>query len=95
MKKTIFYATPWSSKRLKTVVIHVVDIMANKQYDFAVFGASGFTGQFVVEELAKMTRDKKYKWAVAGRNETELRKILEESTKIIGKFYLMFHFVYI
>ncbi len=58
--------------------------MALRDYDFIIYGASGFTGQFVTEELARVTKDKQYKWAVAGRNENKLQKVLEESSKIVG-----------
>ena len=38
------------------------------KYDITVFGASGFTGQFVVEYVAKAVKDQDndLKWAVAG-----------------------------
>jgi short subunit dehydrogenase-like uncharacterized protein len=50
--------------------------MAEKRYDFVVFGATGFTGTFVVEQLAKVCQN--YKWAVAGRSQSKLKKTLEE-----------------
>lgn len=62
-----------------------------REFDAIVFGASGFTGQFVVEEMAiSMEMDTLYKqnyikWAVAGRNRDKIAKVLEgavESTKI-------------
>ena len=38
------------------------------RYDICVFGASGFTGQYVVEYVAKAVRDQgnDLRWAVAG-----------------------------
>eukprot|EP00758_Cryptobia_borreli_P010062 Tbor_TRINITY_DN5534_c0_g1::TRINITY_DN5534_c0_g1_i1::g.12589::m.12589 len=37
-------------------------------YDFIVYGATGYTGQLVVEYLSKASHTSKYKWAIAGRN---------------------------
>ncbi|KAL3317849.1 hypothetical protein Ciccas_003494 [Cichlidogyrus casuarinus] len=52
-----------------------------KKFDIVVLGASGFTGKYVAEELARVTENKNIKWAVAGRNETRIRSILKESAK--------------
>jgi len=62
-----------------------------KKFDLVIFGASGFTGQFVVEEFAKLLRDKEvepFTWAVAGRSKAKLSKVLEEASKVTGKFCL-------
>ena len=47
-------------------------------FDIVIFGATGFTGQFVVEELAQVLDADdapKLTWAVAGRNEGKLKKV--------------------
>ena len=47
-------------------------------YDIVIFGATGFTGQFVVEELALVLAvpdAPKLTWAVAGRNEGKLKQV--------------------
>ena len=47
-------------------------------YDIVIFGATGFTGQFVVEELAQVLAvpdAPKLTWAVAGRNEGKLKQV--------------------
>ena len=52
--------------------------IAKMTYDIVIFGATGFTGQFVVEELALVlasTDTPKLTWAVAGRNEAKLKKV--------------------
>ncbi|XP_033115899.1 saccharopine dehydrogenase-like oxidoreductase [Anneissia japonica] len=55
-------------------------------YDILVFGASGFTGQFVVEELARVTdAEKDLRWAIAGRNSDKLRGVLLQAQEITGK----------
>ena len=46
------------------------------KYDYVIFGASGFTGQFVVEFMAnalKRDNDESSTWAISGRNEGKLR----------------------
>lgn len=55
-----------------------------REYAIVVFGASGFTGQFVVREVAKNCRGQ-FKWAVAGRNQGKLEKVLRETANEMGK----------
>lgn len=57
--------------------------MTTERYDFVVFGATGFTGQFVVEEIARSVGTQK-RWAIAGRTEPKLRSVLTEATKNVG-----------
>ena len=60
--------------------------MAEGQYDFVVFGATGFTGQFVVEELARVAEDESgLSWAIAGRSMAKLQGVLAEASKQTGK----------
>ncbi|GBM97113.1 Saccharopine dehydrogenase-like oxidoreductase [Araneus ventricosus] len=54
-----------------------------RKYDVVVFGASGVTGKYVVEELAVNHDD--IKWAIAGRNPEKLRTILKEVGDEINK----------
>jgi len=60
---------------------------ADRPYDIVIFGASGYTGQCVIEYVFKAVEDdfktrpmaeakQKLKWAVAGRNEDRLVKSL-------------------
>ncbi|XP_077232356.1 uncharacterized protein LOC143869092 [Tasmannia lanceolata] len=55
-----------------------------REFDAIVFGASGFTGQYVVEEMAISMEDEglykrdNLKWAVAGRNKEKIQKVLNE-----------------
>lgn len=46
-----------------------------RPYQITVFGATGYTGKFVVEEL-KNRQTKGVSWAVAGRNEEKLKATL-------------------
>jgi len=47
-----------------------------KEYDFVVYGATGFTGKLVVEYLMhKYSNNSKVKWALAGRNLEKLESV--------------------
>ncbi|TRY30227.1 trans-acting enoyl reductase family protein [Aliiglaciecola sp. M165] len=48
---------------------------SNKKYDVVVYGATGFTGQLVVEYLAKHYPSNELNWAIAGRNQQKLEQI--------------------
>ncbi|MFH4977961.1 hypothetical protein AB6A40_004670 [Gnathostoma spinigerum] len=52
------------------------------RYDFVVYGATGFTGKFVVEQIAK--KKNKVHYAVAGRNTDRMKRVLEEVTLQTG-----------
>lgn len=58
--------------------------MSDREFAIVVFGASGFTGQYVVREVAKNCKEK-FKWAVAGRSKDKLEKVLEETASELGK----------
>uniref|UniRef100_A0A8C9Y393 Saccharopine dehydrogenase-like oxidoreductase n=1 Tax=Sander lucioperca TaxID=283035 RepID=A0A8C9Y393_SANLU len=60
----------------------------NRPYHLVIFGASGFTGQFVVEEVARTVSEGpkgNLKWAVAGRSKQKLEKVLEQAAGVLGK----------
>ena len=50
--------------------------MSEERFDIVVFGATGFTGQYVAEELARIAEEERITWAVAGRNINKLKGIL-------------------
>lgn len=55
--------------------------------DVIVFGATGYTGGYVVENLVR-TIDKENKdltWGVAGRNDAKTREVLERVARYVGK----------
>jgi len=57
-----------------------------KQYDVVVFGATGFTGARVVEEVARTVDEEKgLKWAVAGRNMAKVQTVLGQARRATGK----------
>lgn len=65
--------------------------MATTQRPFhlVVFGASGFTGQFVTEEVAREQVDPegncRLPWAVAGRSREKLQGVLERAALKLGR----------
>ena len=55
--------------------------MSDREFDLIVFGATGFTGQFVVEEVARTSVEDAVKWAVAGRSKDKLDQTLKDASK--------------
>jgi short subunit dehydrogenase-like uncharacterized protein len=56
-------------------------MLASRDLDIVVYGATGFTGRLVAEYLAERYRDDgNLRWAIAGRN----RDRLEEVRALIG-----------
>ena len=66
--------------------LHNIAIMSEERYDLVIFGATGFTGQFVVEELVRVQDEESggLTMAVAGRNMEKLQKVLEQASKQTG-----------
>ncbi|KAM6943246.1 saccharopine dehydrogenase-like oxidoreductase [Xenentodon cancila] len=65
-----------------------VETSSSRPYHLVVFGATGFTGRFVVEEVARtMSEGPKgnLKWAVAGRSKQKLEKVLEQAAGVLSK----------
>ncbi|KAI9565541.1 hypothetical protein GHT06_009333 [Daphnia sinensis] len=56
-----------------------------REYDLIIFGATGFTGQYIVEEVARIAEEENITWAVAGRNVAKLKAGLENVEKQRGK----------
>lgn len=67
--------------------------MSEQRYDFVIFGATGFTGQFVVDEVARVMEEEggTLKMAVAGRSMEKLQKMLRESSQRTGISSLWCH----
>ncbi|XP_031586758.1 saccharopine dehydrogenase-like oxidoreductase [Oreochromis aureus] len=65
-----------------------VETSSSRPYHLVIFGASGFTGQFVVEEVARTASEGpkgSLKWAVAGRSKQKLEKVLEQAAGALSK----------
>ncbi|KAK7150937.1 hypothetical protein R3I93_012012 [Phoxinus phoxinus] len=61
---------------------------SKRPYHIIVFGATGFTGQFVVEEVARTCTEGPgglLQWAVAGRNRDRLEKTLIQAADALCK----------
>lgn len=66
-----------------------VETTSSRPYHLVIFGASGFTGQFVVEEVARTASEGpkgNLKWAVAGRSKQKLEKVLEQAAGVLGGY---------
>lgn len=59
----------------------VIENEFKRKYDIIIFGASGFTGQFVVKDMAYFSHVYNLTWAVAGRNTSLLQKTLDDMYK--------------
>ncbi|XP_069786968.1 saccharopine dehydrogenase-like oxidoreductase [Narcine bancroftii] len=59
---------------------------SSRPYQLIVFGASGFTGKYVVEEVARVAAEAEepLTWAVAGRNRDRLEQTLERAAGVLG-----------
>ena len=58
-------------------------VMAERPYDIAVYGASGYTGKYVAAEVVKTCQGKKI--AIAGRSKVKLEKVFDIIEKECGK----------
>ncbi len=56
----------------------------NKSYDLIVFGATGFTGKYVAEEVARIAYKENVTWAIGGRNVDKMKTILQSLGKSTG-----------
>lgn len=53
------------------------------RHDYVLFGATGFTGEYVVEELANLNGGET--WAVAGRDTKRVQAVLDRVAELTGK----------
>ena len=52
-----------------------------KIYDIIIWGASGFTGRLAVDYIYKNQNNSNLTWAVAGRNESKIKEIIDKFKK--------------
>ncbi len=52
--------------------------------DVLIFGATGYTGQYVIEEMARKGKQLGFKWGVAGRTVDKLKQVLQQASNITG-----------
>lgn len=63
---------------------------SDRKYNIIVFGATGFTGKHIIEEILKTIKaghSETFTWAVAGRSLEKLEETLNEVSKITGYFH--------
>lgn len=61
--------------------------MTDRKFDIVLYGASGFTGAYVLEEFVKSEHASRFRFAIAGRNEKKLKKTLKEVGDLIGECF--------
>ena len=68
---------------------------ARRDYDVILFGASGFTGQFVAEELYRLQGGERssFKWAAAGRKEAKVRATLLGMVEVLHDLRIFSEFL--
>uniref|UniRef100_A0A8D0BT98 Saccharopine dehydrogenase-like oxidoreductase n=1 Tax=Salvator merianae TaxID=96440 RepID=A0A8D0BT98_SALMN len=61
----------------------------DRPFQLVVFGASGFTGQYVVQEVARVAAEDELRgslrWAVAGRSQDKLQSVVDKAAEKLGK----------
>nr|XP_053656565.1 lipid droplet localized protein-like isoform X2 [Cherax quadricarinatus] len=71
-------------------ILKMATVAEGQRYDFVVFGATGYTGQYVVEEVSRVAhhdwteRNIPLTWAVAGRSKDKLLNSLATARKETG-----------
>ncbi|XP_034043763.1 saccharopine dehydrogenase-like oxidoreductase [Thalassophryne amazonica] len=83
-----FLSARGDSASVRVVSMVSVETSVARPYHLVVFGASGFTGQFVVEEVARTVSEGPggtLRWAVAGRSRAKLEKVLEQAALTLSK----------
>ncbi|KAG8238949.1 hypothetical protein J437_LFUL018699 [Ladona fulva] len=59
---------------------------AEKRLDIIIYGATGFTGRYTVEEMTKLAAEKpSLTWGISGRNKTKLEDLIKEISEKTGK----------
>ncbi|CAF1075586.1 unnamed protein product [Rotaria sordida] len=56
----------------------------SKRLDILIFGATGYTGQYVIEEMARKANQFGFKWGIAGRTASRLKQVLQEASNVTG-----------
>ena len=62
----------------------VSELRRMSKLDLVIYGASGFTGQFVIEYVERAAGEQNLTWAVAGRSEGRLRAALARAGAVLG-----------
>ncbi|KAL7987516.1 hypothetical protein Chor_006435 [Crotalus horridus] len=80
-----FLRALWSAEDFRLLV----PMATERPFQLVVFGASGFTGQYVVQEVARVAAEDELRgslrWAVAGRSREKLQEAVEKAATKLGK----------
>ena len=91
-KSGVQYTYAIGTKNLIMWLIHLLSINTTnncrKKYDFIVFGASGYTGRLVVEELVRVLEREDFTMAVADMSEEKNQSSLDHASQYTGKCLL-------
>jgi hypothetical protein len=63
-------------------------VMSNR-LDILIFGATGYTGQYVIEEMARKAQKFDLKWGIAGRTVNKLQQVLQQASVVTGVRFLV------
>lgn len=63
-----------------------------RRYEIVVFGASGVTGKYVIEEIA--LHHEGINWCIAGRNRDKLKESLKEIGDELSKYVFLSYAIY-
>uniref|UniRef100_W5K110 Saccharopine dehydrogenase-like oxidoreductase n=1 Tax=Astyanax mexicanus TaxID=7994 RepID=W5K110_ASTMX len=65
----------------------MAEVGSPRRYHFVVFGASGFTGRYVLEEAARCAAEarEELRWAAAGRSRARLETAISQAAESLGK----------
>jgi len=77
-------ALPVLASGLQSLESSVQAVARMSRYDLVVYGASGFTGQFVVEYVHRASVEHGLSWAVAGRSEGKLQAVLDRAGRAVA-----------
>jgi len=58
--------------------------MADNRLDIIIFGATGYTGKYVLKNAIHMCKDHKMKFGIAGRRKEALDAVVKEFASDIG-----------
>lgn len=65
--------------------------MASDRLDIIIFGATGYTGKYVVKDIVDFYKEQKIKFGIAGRRKEALEAVVKEFASDIGKIkFIMF-----
>jgi len=77
-------ALPVLASGLQSLESSVEAVARMSRYDLVIYGASGFTGQYVVEYVHRAAVEHGLSWAVAGRSEGKLLAVLDRAGKAVA-----------